>query len=488
MMIPRSARGVLNSAFRRRRLFIGVFLASLAATTAGCLMLKTNYRSDALLLVKFNGRAGGTDALSGSTISAQATERKEVMNSQAQIMRSRDLLTTLIRQVGVDKLYPKLLADGADPADATDKAVVQLSKDLRAEPAKDANVLEVSLLNADPIVAASALSALVEQFRIRQTEVFLDPQSNFLQEQLERAKQQLSASQSAVESFKTDSGISSLDEERSLLIKIRGDIRSSLAQQQARRDEAASRFRALEGSIRRVPETIQLSDENDRFKSVDDARARLTELRARQTELGNNYREDSVAMRTLQAQIKFAEEDLKARSGESLARVRTGPNPVFQEIQADLTRARAEAAAAAAAVGPLQAELSQVERRLEGLSGKSGRLQELMLQRQMDEEQFKSLMQRSDEARAAAQLQRQNVTSVVVIQQPTIPTEPARPRLLYIAALGVVGGLGLAAVVALVRELMDQTFSLPEQIPGALDVPVLASFGTFRRRPGEGIA
>lgn len=488
MMIPRSARGVLNSAFRRRRLFIGVFLLSLVATAAGCLLLKTVYRSDALLLVKFNGRAGGTDAVATSAISAQATERKEVMNSQAQIMKSRDLLMTLIQQVGVERLYPKLLEDGADAADVADKAVDRLAKDLKAEPAKDANVLEVSLVNPDPMVAAAALSTLVEQFRIRQTEVFLDPQSNFLQEQLERAKQQLAASQAAIETFKTDSGISSLDEERSLLIKIRGDIRTSLAQQQARREEAEGRFRALEGSIRRVPENIQLSDENDRFKSVDDARTRLTELRAKQTELGNNYREDSVAMRTLQAQIKFAEEDLKARSGESLARVRTGPNPVFQSVQGDLTRARAEAAAAAAAVGPLQAELTQVENRLNGLSGKSGRLQELALQRQIDEEQFKSLMQRSDEARSAAQLQRQNITSVVVIQQPTIPSEPARPRLLYIAALGVLGGLGLAAVVALVRELADQTFSLPEQIPDALDVPVLASFGTLRRRPGEGHA
>jgi len=483
-MIQPSVRGILNSAFRRRRLFIGVFLLSLIATAVGCLLLTTNYRSDALLLVKFNGRTAGSDALATSAISAQATERREVMNSQAQIMKSRDLLLSLVREVGIERLYPELAADAPAGGDVSDKAVDRLAKDLRAEPSKDANVLAVSLLNADPLVAASALRTLVEQFRVRQTEVFLDPQSNFLQEQLERAKAQLAASQAAVESFKSDAGISSLDEERTLLIKIRGDIRSSLAQQQARRDEAESRFRALEASIRRVPETIHLSDENDRFKSVDDARARLTELKARQTELGNNYREDSVAMRTLQSQIRFAEEDLKARSGESLARVRTGPNPVFQEIQADLLRARAEAAAAQAAVPPLEAELAQVEKRLSGLSGQGGRLQELNLQRQMDEEQFKSLMQRSDEARAAAQLQRQNVTSVVVIQQPTVPSEPARPRLLYIAALGVLGGLGLAALVALARELADQTFSLPEQIPGALDVPVLASFGTLRR-PGR---
>src|SRR5690606_40341447 len=108
-------------------------------------------------------------------------------------------------------------------------------------------------------VAAAALGALIERFQARQTEVFLNPQSTFLREQLEEARRQLAKSQAAVEEFKAQSGISSLEEERTLLLRLRAEARNSLTQQVARRDEAESRVRAMQASLKELKPTIPLS-------------------------------------------------------------------------------------------------------------------------------------------------------------------------------------------------------------------------------------
>jgi len=481
MTLPTNARGILNCVFRHKWRFLSIFtVVLLLALTAG-LLLRPAYRSEALLLVKFNGRGGVMDTVAGTAIQAQAVERREVMNSQSQILRSRDVLQQVVGAVGVQRLYPEIAEGASGDADAQAKATGKFSRDLEVEPTKETNVLAVSLMNRDPVIASEALRILVDQFRARQSEIFLNPQSIFLQEQLDAARQQLATSQAAVEGFKTSAGISSLDEERTLLLRMRAEARNNLAQQGARRSEAEGRFQELGAAMKRLSPSIQLSDENDRFKAIDDARARLTELRARESEMKSNYRDESMGLRTLRAQIEFAETDMAERSKESLARVRTGPNPVYQQVQSDLLRAKAESAAAAASIAPLEQQVAQVEKRLNMLDASQGRLQDLVLQQQVDEENFRSVLQRVEEARASEQLQRQKVTSIVVVQQPTVPLEPSRPRLLYIVAFGGMAGLALAFVTCLLWELSDERFSLPEQVTAALRLPVLASFG---RVPG----
>jgi uncharacterized protein involved in exopolysaccharide biosynthesis len=482
MVIHRTARSLLNAIFRHRWRFVSVFCVVFGAGIAYCVYATPTFKSEALLLVKFNSRVT-PDALPNGAIQAQASERKEVINSQARILHSRDLLLELVRELGVARIYPKMAEGSPAAGDIAERAAIRLDKDLEVEPMKDASVIELSLMNGDPSVAATALGLLIKRFKARQNEVFDNPQSTFVQDQLAQARRQLGISQAAVEEFKRRSGISSLEEERTLLLRTQAEARNSLAQQTARRDEAEGRLRALTEAVGKLTHTIQLSDENDRFQSLDEARARLTDLLAREKEMSVNYRDDSVGLQSLRAQIAFAQQELAARSRESLARVRTGPNPVYQQGQSDLVRAKAEAVAAASAMQPIEQQIADVERRLGDLDAKQGRLQDLSLQQQVDEENFRSVLQRSMDARASEDLQRQNITSIVVIQEPTVPIEQAKPRILLILAVSGFIGLAGALIACIVSELADETFSLPEQITAVANLPVLATFGTARRRP-----
>jgi Uncharacterized protein involved in exopolysaccharide biosynthesis len=157
---------------------------------------------------------------------------------------------------------------------------VRLNKDLDVQPQKDASIIWLSLLNPDANVAARTLNALIDKFIAKQSTIYQSAQLPFMQGQLEDARQKLEKSRAAVEAFKAATGINSLDEERTFLLRQQSDNQESLTQAISRQQEAQGRFQRLEALLKNMPADIKLSDENDRFRAVDDSRQRLDDLLA----------------------------------------------------------------------------------------------------------------------------------------------------------------------------------------------------------------
>ena len=119
-----------------------------------------------------------------------------------------------------------------------------------------------------------------------------------------------------------------------------------------------------------MPAEIKLSDENDRFKAVDDFRQRLDDLLARQRQLGTNYRSDSTTMQTLNSQISFAQQQLSSASKRSAARIRTGANPVRQQAEIDLVAAAGDQNGATASRTSFETELARIKQKLSALEAR----------------------------------------------------------------------------------------------------------------------
>ena len=350
-----------------------------------------------------------------------------MINTFVRILGSQDLLMDILREVGPTNLYPKVGAEPGDPGFSDQGALGRLKADLKAEADRDAYVIELSLNNPSAEVAASALATLIRLFIDRQTNLTSASQSTFMQEQVRQAHEHLVQSQKQLDKFVAAFGISSLEDERTALLRLEMDTRSTLAQQQSRVAETASRFSALLAGFANLKPVIELSDENDRYRAVDDARSRLTDLNARRAEL-HNYRADALTMQTLDAQIAEANRELDHRQRESAARVRTGPNPVYQQTQADLVRADEERQGARAAVFPLQHQLEQIVTRLAELSSKEAEYHTLLLQRDTNEESYRTFLQKADDARVADSLRSQNVTGIASAPKTNPARSPRRSR------------------------------------------------------------
>jgi polysaccharide biosynthesis protein PslE len=475
MIVEATPRSLLNVVFRHRVKFIAAVAICLFLAAAYCLLATPKYRSSAELLVRF-GSGQQTRLAAGVTpeITAQQQERKEIVNSQIALLYSHDLLADVLRAVGIARIYPSLTAD--TPQDLENKAIDQLAHDLGADGGKDSDVIELSLLNPDPAMAAEALHVVIDKFQKREASVYQSQQLPFLQDQLQQARTALTASRNAVEAFKTDTGISSLDEERSLILRQRSETQQKLVQHISAEQEAEQRYQRIEEALKKLPYEITLANEADRFKPVDDARERLSELRQREYDMGLNYRDTSVPIVNLRKQIGFAEDELTRLSKQGVARLRTGPNPVYQDLQKAALTAAGDQAAAAGARKPLENELDRLDARLDELGKKTGKLNELELQQQVDEENFRNYLQGVESARLTNDLNREGITSVAMVQEPTTSNKIAQPRVTMIMAIALLLGIAIGIAISFFAELTDEAFSMPNQIESVIGVPVLAVF------------
>jgi len=482
MIVRITPRAMLNTFFRRRYMFASFFLLVFGLAATYCLIRPPRYESDAALLVKFAPvQQNQNSGLPATGIAAAQLERQQIINSQIAVMQSQDILVDLLNTVTIRTIYPSL-AGIPDPNLRRDTALARLNQDLDIQPAKNANIITLALLNTDAEIGAKALNLLIDKFIAEQSKIYQSAELPFMQDQLAQARGELEKSRKAVQDFKASTGINSLDEERSLLLKQQSNAQENLTQAMSKQEEAAGRYEKIEQMLKSMPSNIKLSDENDRFKAVDDARQRADTLLAQQKMMGDNYRSDSQTMKTLNAQLGFAQQQLASASRESAARVRTGVNPVRQQAEVDLMTAAGDQYGATASRASYEAALEHIAEKLSKLESQSQQLDALTLQQQVDEENFRNYLQAVNDARVTDDLNRQRISSIAVIQSPTVPVAPSRPRVKIILAAGFLLGLAGAITLVLLAEMFDEGFSTADQIETVLGLPVLGTF-TMRRRP-----
>ena len=99
---------------------------------------------------------------------------------------------------------------------------------LTVEAVKNSNVIEVTFKHKDPKIAAQAVNLLVEYFKEKHLQVFSDPTSSFTENQLAAYELKLRESENNLQAFKQKTQVFSIDEQRSLLLRQRGDIETAL--------------------------------------------------------------------------------------------------------------------------------------------------------------------------------------------------------------------------------------------------------------------
>src|SRR5258708_5852843 len=85
-------------------------------------------------------------------------------------------------------------------------------------------------------------AALLVKFIAKQSTIYQSAQLPFMQRQLEDARQQLEKSRAAVQAFKAATGINSLDEERTFLLRQQSDTQENLTQAISKQQEAQGRY------------------------------------------------------------------------------------------------------------------------------------------------------------------------------------------------------------------------------------------------------
>jgi len=478
--------GLSTVLFRHKRAVLTVFFGIVLAGAAYLALATPNYQSVAQLVVLFGDRSI-PDVSHQQVTELTPADRHEIVLAHAAMLDSHDLAEETISSFGIGTLYPAIVANPPTRWTQMDEAVKQFGGKLSVDVGTQDNIITVSFMHPDKKLAHDVVRKLIELYIAQQTKIYQNPQSDFMAKEVKDADARLNRAQTALEQFKGKWRITDYDQEVQDLLQQRGDVDSSLQTARANLEQAQHKQKDIEQLIKHVPTMQPETAGGEKYRSIDDAEARLADLKSKQSQMLATYSPNSPALAQLNAAIRTAEEEAAARRAEVNGRSASAANVVHQTLQTDYLRTSAEAESNAQPVRILTEQLQGIDQRLGDLQQNRGTYNDLVREQQIAEEAYKTLSTQYTDARIKDNLNRQRISPATVISQPTMPYRAARPRKLVTAVACVCAAVILALATGLALEARDDKFTTAEQVAYLLDVPVLASFEQRRNPPLRGL-
>ena len=460
-----SLRDFLYVVFKHKTKILTVFLATVITVTVASFIIKPTYEADSKILIKF-GR---------ENIYIPATEHvspivnlnpQEEINSEIEILKSRNLIERTVRALEVENIYPKLFKKSKsghkkETLTPFDKAVLKAQKKFKIEAVKKSDVIHVKFQHHDPYIAANVVNTMVNFYLDQHLNVHKNPGGyGFFKEQVTIAENRLESSEQALEEFKDRHRISSIDNQKELTLRQASDLQAALKKTQRQIHETQNKINEIKTQLAGNPREITIGMEMDRNPQViASLREKLIELQSTEQQLLTKYREQSRTVQNKRMEIgkvkkTLAKEELKI-------------------YQADLKTLRTREASQKAHLAGYQKELNK-------LNDLEVQLRRFKRQRDTDEKNYQLYLTKLEESRISDTMDMEKIANVSIIQAALVPLEPVKPKkllnIILAIILGTVGSLGLAFF----SEFMDHSFTTGTDFEEKLDMPLLASIPEFK--------
>ncbi len=462
-------RDIAYILFKHKQKMIITFGATLLTVIVGSLLMTPVYQASSKILVKFGrenvympavSRGGGSEAI------VVDPSREEHINSAIDLLKEQNVIEAAIRKIGVKNIYPQLRGDENPSAaqEALNTATLMVQKRLFVEGVKKSNIINIEFEHNNPIVAAKVVNTLIDTFVEHHVAAYRQPQSyNFFGEQVKLLAAKLKASETELAAFGNLHSISSLQDQKTTLLKQISEIDIDLARVKADLAESKGKREALEASQGSATVEPRLGKETDASNpyALSAIRTRLAELKLKEAELLNRYSETSTLVKNVRKEIEQAGQLL---AKEEMMYHDKDVRSLDQNIQALKQKEAALEKTTAASQGKLNS-VTMVERRFK----------ELERQFKLDEENYQLYVRKMEESRISNAMDTEKIVNLSVIGPASAPVSPVRPNILLNIILGVVVGGLLSVSVTVLAEYLAHTFNKAEDVEKRLGVSVLAS-------------
>jgi uncharacterized protein involved in exopolysaccharide biosynthesis len=160
--------------------------------------------------------------------------------------------------------------------------------------------------------------------------------------------------------------------------------------------------------------------------------------------------------------------------------MQTGQNVVYLDLERERNRLQAELPSQEAKAASLGLQIALLDRQIPALDMTEMTLENLRRDVAVNDRNYRTYLEKVEDARILEDLNRQKSTSISVIQGATVPVEPVSPRKLLNIALGLMLGLLAGLGLAFVIEFSAQGLSTPGSVERVLGLPVLTTVSLKR--------
>jgi len=474
-----SLRDGAAALFRRKWMVLLIFFTVLAGTIVLTLVLPDKYESHMKILVK-NQRADLTitPANATNTVVSEGDVTENQINSEIELLTSRDLLTQVVNDCGLATAKPGLFSK-TPPTEAVrvERAVNQLSKDLNITPARKANIISVSYASNSPELSAKVLKRLGELYLEKHLKLHHpEGATDFFQNKADEYETQLKEAENRFAEFQKRNNLVTLQQQKDLTLVKTAEAKANLMASDAAVNEATQRIKRVEQQLAAMPERVLTQSRTlPNQYSAERLNTMMVELQTRRTQLLTKFKPDDRLVQEVDEQIRITREALDKAEHKSAVEEATGLNPLRQTLETELARARLDQSAAMARRATLTGQSQQYQAALDQLEGNTIKHNDLQRELKEAEENYQLYSKKREESRIADELDRQKITNVSIAEAPVaaqLPRSPNRPLNLV---LGIVlaGFLCVGSMIS--AELLDDTVHSARQLEAMTSGPVLAT-------------
>ncbi len=475
-----SIRDFLIPLFRRKRLLIVTFLAIFAVAALYVILEGPSYSARMAILVNRERQDPlvSTEATT-QLITTNDPVTQEEINSEAELLVSRDVLEQVVTENGLEKpsrldFVLDLLRPNQTHEDRVARAVKALAKDLKIANIKDSNLIEIVYKSPDPKLSYSVLKSLGDLYVAKHVAVHRPAGSyEFFAQETDKYHQELEAAEDKLRQFGTQNSVAAPDEVRTDLAL---QVAQSLGQQHATEqaiaadeDRIASDLRELKGTSPRSA-TIQAVSTNDALMS--NLKAALLAAQIKRAQLAMKY--DAHYPLVQEADEEIAQAKLAISQAEEKPDVSqtTDRDPAWELLREDIVKTRADVAAQRATLAATKQGIKSMQDEMVHLDQLYLTQQDLQREMKAAESNYLLYLGKREQERTSNALDITRISNVAIAVPPAIPALPvmAIPTLILIAfAAAAVLSLGTAYTV----DYFDSSFHTPSQVIDTLGIPVV---------------
>src|SRR5229473_1565415 len=480
-----SLRDGAGAMFRRKALVLLTFLTVVLGTAVVTLLLPNKYESRMKILVK-NQRvdvAITPEATAGAP-SAESEVSESQINSEIELLTSRDLLTRVVTECGLAKFETGWFGNPAPEAVRVETAATRLSKDLLIAPVKKANIISVSYSTNSPELSAAVLKKLSDLYFEKHLKLHHPTgASDFFKDKADEYESQLKQAENRLAEFQQSNNLVVLSQQKDLTLQKTAEAKSKLLESEAALNEATNRIKRVEQQLAQTSRRVTTQSRTlPNQYSAERLNTMMVELQNRRTQLLTKFRPDDRSVREVDEQIRTTREALAKAEQKTAVEEATDLNPLRTSLETELSRAKLDQTGAQARRDTLTGQLQQYEGSLKKLEGDTTKHDDLQREVKEAADNYQLYAKKREEARIADELDRQKITNVSVAEAPVaaqLPSSPNRPLNLVLGVL-LAGLLTLGGVFS--AELLNDTVHTPRQLEALTGAPVLATVPANSRK------
>src|ERR1039458_3952442 len=415
-----------------------------------------------------------------TTVQVEQEEAKVVKVEQvvSEDMRTLETLNTVAQKLSNVALMEKVLdANNLLPPKGTvvtndsqtltrEEILTRFSKHVKSTLRRNTRLIDITVNSVNPKLAARLANGLVENYLAQDALVQQGANSGasvFLQQEADRLKKKLEASDQALQDYRKQVGAISLEQSQDIVTPQLQDLNKRFTQSKAELIQAEGAYQdslkmgtnieALLAypQIAAAPDMVQISTDLARLEND------FAVIRQRYREAHPKYILAASSLAGLKGQL--AANALQAR-----ARIQESQRIVYQN---SLTSKQG-----------LESQLHVTETNAMLLSDSAVRFNVLSREVKSDQALFDSVIARLGETAVAAQIMPERIR---VIQPALVPELPSSPKIHLLFMLAIFGGLGVGLGISYLLYAIDSSFRTVDEVEHFLEYPVLGAIPKIPR-------